>query len=159
MRNNSRLITARRIALALIALLLSVPTLAPANSAVGDETSTLSEKESWQADYRRLLSDAALLKRNATAARENYAQARRRNYPRGAAREQFMIDEDNAKKELVEVEAELDKFRRDARHRGVLPGWFYEVEDDPIEAPQPAAPSAEDVQDREGRNPLYLDDE
>ena len=141
-----------------LGLVLTVPGNVMASNSL-DETASVEEvKAEWQGRYRKLLTDAARLRRNAEAARYNYSQANQRNYPRGAARKQFLIDEENAQAELVQVEADIEKLREDGRREGALPGWFYEVEDEPLDAPQPAAP-VEDPADREGRNPLYLDTE
>lgn len=144
-----------------LALCVSMPGLASASD--GDEgmddSFALSEKEQWQSDYRRLLQEQARLERNAQDARENYSQARLRSYPRGAARAQFLVDEAEALKQLDVVRAEIEKFKLDSRRDGVLPGWVYEVEEEPLAAPQPAAKADEEPEDREGRNPLYLDSE
>jgi hypothetical protein len=142
-----------------LALALTLPGSVAASTGADDDASIEETKAEWQGQYRRLLSDKALLQRNAEAARTYYSKSRQRNYPRGAARQQFLIDADTAEKQLVEVEAEIQKFKTNARREGILPGWFYEVEEGPLDAPQPAAPAEEDRQDREGRNPLYLDSE
>jgi hypothetical protein len=147
----------RLVAFAALALALASPGPAAASSGADDEASIEESKAEWQGQYRRLLSDKALLQRNLEAARTSYSKSRRRNYPRGAARQQFLIDADTAEKQLVEVEAEIEKLKTDARSEGILPGWLYEVEQGPLNAPQPAAPAEEDLQDREGRNPLYLE--
>jgi len=43
-----------------------------------------------------------------------------------------------------------------------MPGWLYEVEDEEVVIPEPAAADAVDAEEAEaraGRNPLYLDGE
>ena len=98
--------------------------------------------------------------RNAATARAEYKRAQRRNYPRGEARAQYLINEAEALDELAQVEASIEKLRAEGRAAGALPGWVYEVDEEPIGRPQPAArDEREDPQDREGRNPLYLDSE
>jgi hypothetical protein len=73
---------------------------------------------------------------------------------------------EQAKVALVETEKEIAALIEDARRQGVPPGWLDEVASEEIVAFQPAAPSGdrdeeqdEEQDDREGRNPLYLDDE
>jgi len=156
-----RLFTAglQLVAFSVLALALTSPGSVAASAGADDDASIGETKAEWQGEYRRLLSDKALLQRNLEAARASYSKSRRRNYPRGAAREQFLIEADTAEKELVKVEAEIKKLKSDARREGILPGWLYEVEQGPLDAPRPAAPTEEDPQDRDGRNPLYLDSE
>ena len=117
-------------------------------------------KVKWQTDYRRLLQDTDRLRRNARNARENYARAQRRNYPRGGARQEMLLEAEKAERTLIGVEAQIEQLRLDGRRAGALPSWFYEVEDEPLGGAQPAsrAQTTEPVpEDQEGRNPLYLD--
>jgi hypothetical protein len=143
-----------------LALFVALPASVDASSGM-DEGYQLdaSMKEEWQSEYRRLLQDSERLKRNAEAARRNYSQAQQRNYPRGSVRQQYLIDEEEAKKELAEVDAALEQFKADGRRDGALPGWFYEVEEESLASPEPAAIGEDDAEDMEGRNPLYLDSE
>jgi hypothetical protein len=146
------------VALALLLVGTGASTLS-AESYADEERASADKKAEWQGDYRKLLNDAARLERNVAAAKENYSQARQRYYPRGAARQQIVIDRKLAEKELVEVEAEIDRFKTNGRREGAAPSWFYEVEEEPRKASMPAAKAEEPAQDREGRNPLYLDDD
>ena len=116
-------------------------------------------KEQFQREYRNLLRNAARLERNAATARDNYMEAQRRRYPRGAAREQLLVEADEAEKELAQLEVEIDRLRTEGRRDGALPGWFYEVESESFGEPKPASPSETDAEDREGRNPIHFDDE
>jgi len=106
-----------------------------------------------------LLRNAALLERNARRSREYYAQAQRRNYPRGGARQRLLAQAAEAEAELRTVREEIEALRVEARREGALPGWLYEVEDEEIVVPEPAAPDGSDSSSDErdaGRNPLYL---
>ena len=119
-------------------------------------------KDEWQHDYRQLLQDAARLRRNSLNARENYARAQRRNYPRGGARQAMLVEAEEAERGLAEVDAQIEQLRLDGRRAGALPGWFYEVDEETQEPAQPAFPAEAteaSPEDREGRNPLYLDSE
>jgi hypothetical protein len=93
-------------------------------------------------------------------ARENYARAQRRNYPRGGARKQFLIDAEEADKQLVLVKEEIAQLNTSARHASIPQNWFYEVEEEPITYGAPAASASSDDRNGEdddgGRNPLYL---
>jgi hypothetical protein len=118
----------------------------------------------WQARYRGLLHDRVRLNSNIEKSIKNYAQAQRRNYPRGGAREQFRIDAEDARNELAATEEAIEQILVDARRAGVRPGWLYEVEDEPIEASRSAAPASTEVnskddEDRAGRNPIYFQDD
>jgi len=138
-------------------LLLSVPETASAQTQTEEEIQEL--RETWQNRYRTLLSDRARLTRNIAAAKENYARAHRRNYPRGGARQQFLIDADSAERELAATEREIAGIFTEARHENVPPGWLYQVEDEQIETSQPAALDESEEQDRAGRNPIYFKDD
>lgn len=131
--------------------------LAAGPASAQTEEELLKLKANWQERYRRLLTNRAILKNNVAKARKNYAQAQRRNYPRGGAREQFLLDAAAAEKELVGVEEEIEQIFVDARREGIVPGWLYEVDDEPIAVPA-AADGADDAPD-DGRNPLYANDE
>lgn len=140
-------------------LLWSVPETASAQAQAQTEEEIHELRETWQNRYRALLSDRARLTRNIAAAKENYARAHRRNYPRGGARQQFLIDADSAEKELAATEREIAGIFTEARYENVPPGWLYQVEDEPIETPQPAALDESEEQDRAGRNPIYFKDD
>ncbi|MBJ18073.1 MAG: hypothetical protein GY910_09310 [bacterium] len=118
------------------------------------------QRDNWQRKYRALLSDRVRLKENIAKSRKNYSQAQRRNYPRGGARQKFLVDAENAEKALAATEEAIAEIFTDARREGVPPGWLYEVEDEPIEATRPAASdsNAVDPEDRAGRNPIYFED-
>ena len=119
-------------------------------------------KEYWQSEYRALRLDIARLERNAKRARHNYERAQRRTYPRGDARKQYLIDEQDALDGVVRVKREIEDLKDRGRREGALPGWFYEVDDEPLTPPEPAAPdgpNAEGLEEREGRNPLYFQDD
>lgn len=149
--------------IAMASLLIGVfamPGAAFANDGLSDEdVPTVELKDQVQGEYRNLLRNAARLRRNAEAARRDYKLSTRRNYPRGEVRKQFLVDAEAAEKELVQVEAEIEKLKTEARGEGAMPGWFYEVEEENFDAPTPASPAEEDAGDRGGRNPLYLDDD
>jgi hypothetical protein len=146
-----------------LALAMGLPTPLPAVAAdsADEQVDEFEElKQEWQGRYRQQLQEAARLRRNAAQARENYSQAQRRNYPRGGARQQFLLDADEAERDLEKVEAGLEQTISEGRLAGALPGWFDEVDEEPIMVSEPAAPSdGMDArpEDREGRNPLYFD--
>ncbi len=122
----------------------------------------LEQKAQWQERYRVLLQTQETLRSNAEKSRDNYARAQRRNYPRGGARQQFILDAEKAEKELVKVKAETEEMLDQARREAIPQNWFYEVDDEPIQ-PLPAASTTDGqgtaaAQDREGRNPLYFKD-
>jgi hypothetical protein len=145
---------------ATLAFAVGLPSALPVPAEAEPVDALEAMKDEWQDEYRRLLQDADRLRRNASNARENYARAQRRNYPRGGARAEMLVEADQAERDLVEVEAQIEQLRLDGRRAGALPGWFYEVEDEPRGNPQPASPgetTEASPEDREGRNPLYLD--
>ena len=124
------------------------------------EEELLAKRAHWQDRYRTLLQNRVILKDNIAKLRNDYAQAQRRNYPRGGARDAFLQKAEEQEDKLAEVERELDSIQRDARAAGVPPGWLAEVEDESFEIPQPAAPSNDgDEVDREGRNPIYFEED
>ena len=145
--------------LAVALLAFGLPLLICDVALAQDESELAQQKTEWQDRYRTLLRNQALLRSNIAISQENYARAQRRNYPRGGARQQFLIDADNAEKELVVVKEEIAQISVDARHAGIPPNWLYEVEDEPLTAAPPASVSDEknDEEDRAGRNPLYFD--
>lgn len=131
-----------------------------------DDGATLEQKIEWQDRYRSLLVGAARLKQAATTSRENYARAQRRNYPRGGARQQFIIDAEDAENELVDMNGQIEAILDEARRNAIPTVWFYEVDDEPIRLPPPvrlsrtnesADPNADQDEDDDGggRNPLY----
>lgn len=136
-------------------------------AAAGESEAELAaSRDQWQGNYRRLLRNKATLNENIAKSENDYAQAQRRNYPRGGARQMLLTRGEQAKVALVETEKEIAALIEDARRQGVPPGWLDEVASEEIVAFQPAAPSGdrdeeqdEEQDDREGRNPLYLDDE
>lgn len=136
----------------------------PASAQSNQDAQLQVEKEKWQEKYRSLLRDAAQLRIEIEEQSELYADANRRNYRRGDKRHIHAEARDEAKKKLAIVEGELATIQDDGRRAGALPGWFYEVEAE-FEAEQLASPAASDLDDdsaedgREGRNPLYLEDD
>jgi hypothetical protein len=153
------------IALCVIGLPILTPTTAHAQA--GAQPTLEEQKAEWQKRYRSLLQNEARLHHNAQMARENYARAQRRNYPRGGARQQFLVDADDAEKELVTVKEEIAQLRVEARHDSIPKNWLYEVEEEPVTFGAPASASTSqnadgndvDEEDREGRNPLYFKDQ
>lgn len=145
--------------LAIALAVISLPLLPPEAARAGGEQSLAEKKAEWQDRYRTLLQNAARLRSNADASRENYARAQRRNYPRGGARQQFILEAENAEKELVEVKEEIAQIAIDARHAAIPPSWLYEVDDEPI-SPTPAASASgqhDKQEERAGRNPIHFD--
>jgi hypothetical protein len=119
------------------------------------EMSDLEQKAHWQAQYRTLLQLQVRLRGNAATSRENYARARRRNYPRGGARQQFLIDEREAIDELAKVQTETEELLEQARRASVPRNWFYEVDDEGTQSTAPAATATTPADEDDGRNPLY----
>ena len=139
---------------------LPIFSAATAQAAPSSPPSAEELKKEWQDRYRDLLHNAARLERNAKASRENYARAQRRKYPRGGARDQFIADAELAEKQLVAVKAEIEGIRDQARHASIPPNWLNEVDDENFSyAPPASTTEADDEDDREGRNPLYFEDE
>jgi hypothetical protein len=153
--------------LAILLCLIGLPILTPssAQAQTGAQPTLEEQKAEWQDRYRSLLQNQARLHHNAQMARENYARAQRRNYPRGGARQQFLIDAEDAEKELVTVKEEIAQISLDARHASIPQNWFYAVEEEPLTFGPPAASAtnngsnADAEEDRAGRNPLYFEDE
>lgn len=138
---------------------LAFGTIAVASAAAQGD-SLEQQKDAWQNEYRSKLRKAAHLEYTIEVSRENYARAQRRNYPRGGARQQFLIEADKAEKELADLRDEIDGFLTDARRNAIPPHWRFAVEDENVTF-SPAATASEDDagDDREGRNPLYLKDD
>lgn len=145
---------ARLVALA-IALGLGAAAAAPSAVALETEEELRAKRDHWQQKYRMLLRNRALLKDNVAKLEKDYAQAQRRNYPRGGARAALLEKAEEQREQLKQIEAELAAIYDDARAAEVPPGWLAEVEDEPIDLSQPAAPDASDPDEDDGRNPLY----
>jgi hypothetical protein len=142
--------------LAIISFTLLETTTASAQS----DNDLRMQKDLWQGNYRMLLRNRVTLEENITKLNKGYAQAQRRNYPRGGAREKFRIQAEEARTELETVEAAIVSIFEDARRQGVSQNWLYEVDDETIKGNQPAFPNnRSDNDDRAGRNPLYFDDD
>lgn len=136
--------------------------LAPAPaSASSSEEELQAMRDHWQDRYRHLLRVRGQLKNEIEQSKAAYARAQRRNYPRGGARQQFLLQAQQAEKALAETQQEIEALFTEARFAEVPPGWLYEVEDEPIDlSPRPASPDdAGDAADREGRNPLHFEQE
>jgi len=147
--------------LAIALYAISLPLLTPDDAQADTEQALLDQKAQWQDRYRSLLRDAAHFEQSAKKSRENYARARRRNYPRGGARQLFILEADEAEKKLVIVKDEIAQLIVDARRNAIPTNWRYEVEDEPVTLASPANASEDDgdgEDDRAGRNPLYFDD-
>jgi len=134
--------------------------LNPDTATAETEEELQAKRDHWQERYRNLLQDRMRYKDNITKSEKNYAQAQRRNYPRGGARDRFRLDTEDARKSLAQTEEAIENLFVEARRADIPPGWLYEVDDEQISYKQPASPdSSEDDEDREGRNPLYFDDD
>lgn len=110
----------------------------------------------WQARYRTLLQNRAILEDNIARLEHAYTQAQQRKYPRGAARESLRVRSEEQRERLAELQQEIDSIYDEARIAGVPPGWLSEVEDEPVVLP--GAPATTDADARAGRNPLWLED-
>jgi hypothetical protein len=129
-------------------------------AAAETEEEILAKRTQWQERYRVALTNREILKANIAELRHNYAQAQRRNYPRGGARQAFLTQADEQEALLADTEQEIVSIREEARAAGIPPGWLAEVEDEPIAvSSQPASPADGEDVDRDGRNPLYIDDD
>jgi hypothetical protein len=152
---------------------LAIPFVA-GPAAAETEEELLAKKDQWQGRYRELRNNAARMSENAKKLRKAYSQAQHANYPRGGAREEFRMQVEQAERDAEDYESKLVAFRDEARQNDVPPGWLYEVDDEPIdhglpadqddgsvdeEANQAEDDAEEEAEDREGRNPLYLDDD
>lgn len=148
------------LAFALVSISFGVVLGSASVAHAGTEDAQDAEKARWQGRYRQLLSLQIQLRDNAVRSRAYYAQAQRRNYPRGGARQQFIVDAEDAEKQLLEVKAETEALRDEARRAAIPQIWFYQVDDEPTQS-APAATATDDAdanEDREGRNPLYFKD-
>ena len=132
--------------------------LAP-NALAETEEELLAKKDTWQSKYRTLLRTRDILKRNIAGLEKDYAQAQRRNYPRGGARQAFLDKANEQRALLAGIEEKIESIFREARMADVPPGWLYEIDDEIARSPMPAAKEPTDERDRDGRNPLYADDE
>ncbi len=153
------------------ALAMALSLVTPAALLFQSTTATAAEpddpegmlKEEWQRKYRNLLRDLARTQRNAEAGRKAYMKANRRNYPRGEARERILRDTEEAERMIGVLEGQVDQFQIDAREAGVRPGWLFDVEQEDFSKPMPAAKASneddDEVQDREGRNPRFFEDD
>jgi hypothetical protein len=126
-------------------------------AAAETEEETLAKREYWQDKYRVLLRNQAILKDNVTKLEHDYAQAQRRNYPRGGARNELILKATLQRQQLAQTEKEIASIFTEARTSDVPPGWLYEIEDEPIDTPRPASPDTAGEDDRAGRNPRFLD--
>ena len=134
--------------------------LATGSAFAETEEELLAKRNLWQERYRVALTNRVILQNNIDKLLHNYAQAQRRNYPRGGAREAFRTQADEQKALLEETEREIFSIQEEARAAGIPPGWLAEIEDEDLTAP--AAPSGDDESDeidREGRNPRFFEDE
>ena len=145
----------RLLQLAMALLVASAAVSLPA--AAETEEETLAKREYWQDKYRVLLWNQAVLKDNVAKLENDYAQAQRRNYPRGGARNILLMKAALQRKQLAETEQKLASIFTEARASDVPPGWLYEIEDAPIDTSRPASPDTADEDDRAGRNPRFLD--
>lgn len=140
---------------------LAIPFFADSASAETEEE-LLAKKAEWQDRYRALRTNAARMRANAKKLRRGYALAQHANYPRGGAREELRLQYEKAERDADDYTAKIDEFHDEARRNEIPPGWLFEVDDEPIDPGVPADQddsSLEDEEDREGRNPIYLDDE
>ena len=152
-----------RSVLALLVLGLAVALTAGAvlvpNAFAETEEELLAKKDTWQSKYRTLLRNRDILKRNIAGLEKDYAQAQRRNYPRGGARQAFLDKANEQRALLADIEEKIESIFREARMADVPPGWLYEIDDEVARSPMPAAKEPTNDRDRDGRNPLYADDE
>lgn len=138
----------------------SVSTSLIATASAGQDVQAM--RDFWQGKYRTLLRNRATLNSNLAQLKHDYGQAQRRNYPRGGARQALLEQARQAEQELAKVEGQIETIFTDARMQDVPPGWLYEVEDEKIEAFQPAAPGTagdDGARADDGRNPLYSKDD
>lgn len=153
---------ARSIVFALCVAMAPTLAVVPAMPASAQtEEELMAKREEWQEKYRQLLRDRMRYTDNIAKSEHNYAQAQRRNYPRGGARQQFVLDAEEARKSLEQTEAAIEKLFVDARRASIPPGWLFEVDDETISYEQPAALDGSDADEalRQGRNPLYDSDD
>ena len=144
----------RLLQIAMALLFTTAATSLPA--AAETEEETLAKREYWQTKYRVLLRNQAILKENVTKLEHDYAQAQRRNYPRGGARNELLLKATSQRQQLAQTAQEIASIFTEARTSNVPPGWLYEVEDEPIDTRRPASPDTAGEDDRAGRNPRFL---
>lgn len=140
-----------------------LPAPSPARAQPDAWADPAEKKLYWQDLYRTLRTEAARLRRDIQIEETAYAAANRRNYRRGTARHVHRLRAAELQHELDKVERELAGFDEKARTSGALPGWLYEVEDEPIVISDYVPPSDDNddnVADTDedataGRNPLY----
>ncbi len=140
---------------------LAMPFL-PDSAAAETEEEALAKKADWQGRYRALRNNAARMRENAKKLRRSYGLAQHANYPRGGAREEFRLQVEKAERDADDYTAKIEAFHEEARRNEIPPGWLYEVDDEPIDPGLPADQDESELEteeDREGRNPIYLDDE
>ncbi|MEM9176936.1 MAG: hypothetical protein AAGC67_17080 [Myxococcota bacterium] len=146
-----------------VALVLALLVGLGASLALAETEEELQAKRlQWQDRYRVALTNRVILQGNVDMLLNSYAQAQRRNYPRGGAREKFLTQANEQKALLAEVEEEIASIYDEARAAGVPPGWLAEVESEDLSVP--ASPSSDDADeadaaDREGRNPRFFEDD
>jgi len=140
---------------------LAIPVVADLASAETEEEE-LAKKADWQGRYRALRNNAARMRENATKLRRAYGLAQHANYPRGGAREDFRRQVEKAERDADDYASKVESFHDEARANEIPPGWLFEVDDEPIDPGLPADQDESELEpedDREGRNPIYLDDE
>lgn len=145
----------RLLQIAMAVLITSAAISLPAEAQSEEET--LAKREYWQDKYRVLLRNQAILKDNVTKLEHDYAQAQRRNYPRGGARNELLMKAIGQRQQLAQTEKEIASIFTEARKADVPPGWLYEIEDEPIDTRRPALPDTSGEDDRAGRNPRFHD--
>ncbi len=126
------------------------------------EEEALAKKAEWQDRYRVLRNNAFRMRENAKKLQRAYGLAQHANYPRGGAREEFRLQVEKAERDADDYSAQIEAFQEDARRNEIPPGWLAEVEDEPVDPGLPADQDESDPEadyDREGRNPIYFDDE
>jgi len=148
-------LSTRLLEIAMALIVASAAASVPA--AAESERETLTKREYWQHKYRVLLRNQAILKDNVTKLEHDYAQAQRRNYPRGGARNELLMKATSQRQQLAQTEKEIASIFTEARTADVPPGWLYEIEDEPIDTRRPALPDTAGEDDRAGRNPRFHD--
>lgn len=141
-----------------LALFLGAAVAATSLASAMTDEELISKKEHWQKKYRTLLINRARLASDVAGLEHDYAQAQRRNYPRGGARERLRTQAAETRIQLEGIEQQIEGIFAEARADDVPPGWLYEVEDEPLDVSQPASPEpAASDEDREGRNPRFFE--
>ncbi len=140
---------------------LAIPFVSDRASAETEEEA-LAKKADWQERYRVLRNNAYRMRENAKKLRRAYGLSQHANYPRGGAREEFKLQVEKAERDADDFTTKIEAFHDEARRNEIPPGWLAEVEDEPVDPGLPADQDDADPEsdeDREGRNPIYLDDE